>query len=97
MWGTVGIAGSTNRTEQPNQGEIKEDKTKDPIALNNSIDVEADRIKRRHLPFGFSHIVHHPTEFQKLLKMGSQPVLLGFLDAAMGEGEGHYSINKVIY
>ena len=29
--------------------------------------------------------------------MGSQPVLLGFMDAAMGEGEGHYSINKVIY
>jgi len=27
--------------------------------------------------------------------MGSQPVLLGFMDAAMGEGEGHYSINKI--
>jgi len=28
--------------------------------------------------------------------MGSQPVLLGFLDAAMGEGEGHYTVNKVM-
>jgi len=27
--------------------------------------------------------------------MGSHPVLLGFMDVAMGEGEGHYSVNKI--
>ena len=76
MWGTVGIAGSTNRTEQPNQGENKEDKTKDPIAFNKSIDVEADRIKGDICPLASVTLCTIQQNFKSCSKWGASQFCL---------------------